>query len=135
MKFIIPYFCRLFREEGETPSLRDCAQCLRFAPLTTEIHLFDSFVAGTTHLKDKSVLDEITVGSKLSLRREDNKFDDNAIVLFAESGKRVGYVPERDNVIFARLMDAGKLLSATVTGFEKKGSFNRISIGIYLVDF
>ena len=31
-------------------------------PLTKEIHLFDSFVAGTTHLQDKSVLDEIKVG-------------------------------------------------------------------------
>ena len=84
-------------------------------PLVTEIHLFDSFAAGTSHLTDKSVLEEIAVGDKLSLRRENNKFDDNAI--------------------FARLMDAGKLLSATVTDIEKKGYFTQISIGIYLVDF
>lgn len=104
-------------------------------PLTSEIHLFDSFVAGTTHLKDQTVISEITIGEKLKLQREENKFDDNAIILITESGKKLGYVPEKDNIVFARLMDAGKLLSATVTGIEKKGSFTQIRIGIYLVDF
>ena len=104
-------------------------------PLIREIHLFDSFVAGTTHLKDGSVLEEIQIGDKLSLRREDNKFDDNAILIFAENGKKLGYVPEKDNVVFARLMDAGKLLTARITKIAKKGSFTQISIGIFLVDF
>ena len=45
-------------------------------PLVREIYLFDTYVAGTTHLNDKSVLDEITVGQKLTLRRENNKFDE-----------------------------------------------------------
>lgn len=104
-------------------------------PLTAEIHLFDTFIAGTTHLKDPSVLTEIGEGSVLTLRREDNKFDGNAILLIASNGKKAGYVPEKDNVIFARLMDAGKLLSAKVTSVSKKGTFTQIAIGIYLVDF
>lgn len=125
----------ILKKEGIVPLVEEKGIGELIKPLTNEIHLFDSFVAGTTHLKDQSVLTEISVGSKLSLRREDNKFDDNAIMLFAENGKKVGYVPEKDNIIFARLMDAGKLLSATVTGIEKKGSFTQIRIGIYLVDF
>ena len=104
-------------------------------PLIKEIHLFDSYVAGTTHLKDQLVLDEIKVDDKLALQREDNKFDDNAIILMTESKKKLGYVPEKDNLIFARLMDAGKLLTAKITKIAKKGSFTQISIGIYLVDF
>lgn len=104
-------------------------------PLTREIHIFDSYIAGTTHLKDKTVLAEIKAGDKLTLQREDNKFDSNAIMLIAGNKKKVGYVPEKDNVVFARLMDAGKLLSATVTSVEMKGSFTQIRIGIYLVDF
>ncbi len=104
-------------------------------PLIREIHLFDSYVAGTTHLEDKSVLEEIKVDDKLSLLRENNKFDDNAILLITESKKKLGYVPEKDNLIFARLMDAGKLLAAKITQIEKKGSFYQIRIGIYLVDF
>ena len=104
-------------------------------PLIREIHLFDSFVAGTMHLQDPSVLEEVTVGDKLTLMREENKFDDNAILLLTESGKKIGYVPEKDNQIFARLMDAGKMLAAKVTKIERRGSFYQISIGIYLVDF
>lgn len=104
-------------------------------PLLQEIHLFDSFVAGTMSLKDPSVLDALTEGDKLSLRREVNKFDENAIALLSPSGEKIGYVPEMDNVIFARLMDAGKVLSAKIISIEKKGSFSQIRIGIYLVDF
>lgn len=104
-------------------------------PLQKEIHLFDSYVAGTTHLKDKSVLEEIAVDDKLTLMRESNKFDDNAILVITADKKKLGYVPEKDNLIFARLMDAGKMLMAKITRIEKKGTFTQISIGIYLVDF
>ena len=104
-------------------------------PLLQEIHLFDSFVAGTMSLKDPSVLDALTEGDKLSLRREVNKFDENAIALLSPSGEKIGYVPEMDNVIFARLMDAGKVLSARIDSIDRKGAFSQIRIGIYLVDF
>lgn len=104
-------------------------------PLIKEIHLFDSYIAGTTHLEDKTVLDVIKVGDNLSLQREDNKFDSNAVIIFAEDKRKLGYVPEKDNIVFARLMDAGKLLKAKITKIDQKGSFKQISIGIYLVDF
>lgn len=104
-------------------------------PLVNEIHLFDTFIAGTTHLEDQSVLDEIAEGDKLSLRREENKFDDKAILILDQSGRKLGYIPEKDNLIFSRLMDAGKLLIAKVAGVQMHGSFHKIRIGIYLVDY
>lgn len=104
-------------------------------PLVGEIHLFDTFVAGTSYLKDKTPLEKIAVGDKLSLRREDNKFDSNAILVLNEANEKLGYVPEKDNMIFARLMDAGKLLMAKIAEIDRKGSFTQIAIGIYLVDF
>lgn len=104
-------------------------------PLVNEIYLFDSYVAGTTHLKDKTVLDTINEGDSLWLQRENNKFDDNAILILTEDKKKLGYVPEKDNIVFARLMDAGKLLKAKITKINKKGTFTQIAIGIYLVDF
>ena len=103
-------------------------------PLIKEIHLFDSYIAGTTHLEDKSVIEKAQVGDMLSLQREDNKFDSNAVLVLNAEGKKMGYVPEKDNIIFARLMDAGKLLKAKVSDITKKGSFTQIGIGIYLVD-
>ena len=104
-------------------------------PLIKEIHLFDSYIAGTTHLEDSSVLDSIKVGDVLTLQREDNKFDSNAILILNEDKKKLGYVPEKDNIVFARLMDAGKLLKAKITQISQKGSFKQIGVGIYLVDF
>ena len=104
-------------------------------PLSQEIHLFDSYVAGTTHLEDKSVLEEIKEEDILVLRREDNKYDSNAILVLTNDQRKVGYVSEKDNLIFARLMDAGKMLQAKITDITLKGSFYQISIGIYLVDF
>nr|WP_297707257.1 HIRAN domain-containing protein [uncultured Butyrivibrio sp.] len=104
-------------------------------PLIKEIHLFDSYIAGTTHLEDSSVLDNIKVGDMLTLQREDNKFDSNAILILNEDKKKLGYVPEKDNIVFARLMDAGKLLKAKITQINQKGTLKQISVGIYLVDF
>lgn len=103
-------------------------------PLIREIHLFDTFIAGTNYLKDKKVLEDINLGDVLHLQREDNRFDHNAILILNEQKQKLGYVPEKDNVIFARLMDAGKLLKGKIFKIEHKGSFTQISIGIYLVD-
>lgn len=103
-------------------------------PLIKEIHLFDSYIAGTTHLEDKSVLEHVKIGDMLNLQRENNKFDSNAIIILNDEKKKMGYVPEKDNIIFARLMDAGKLLKAKITKIDQKGSFKQISVGIYLVD-
>ena len=92
-------------------------------------------IAGTTHLEDKTVLDQIHLGDKLSLVREENEFDEKAIVIKTADGRKLGYVPEKDNLIFSRLMDAGKLLTAKISTHELRGTFHRIGIGIYLVDY
>ena len=104
-------------------------------PLQREIHLFDTFIAGTTYLKDRSVLERIAENDRLVLLREDNKFDENAILVLNDKKEKLGYIPEKDNIVFSRLMDAGKLLIAKIRHIEKKGTFTKIRIGIYLIDF
>lgn len=104
-------------------------------PLTREIHLFDSYIAGTSHLEDPSLPDSVNAGDRLLLRREDNKFDDHAILILNQDQKKLGYVPEKDNLIFARLLDAGKVFEARVKQIRQKGTFTYIGIGIYLIDF
>lgn len=104
-------------------------------PLSTEIHLFDSYVAGIYQLKDNDILETLKIGDKLTLQREDSKFDSNAINILTESGNKIGYIPEKDNVIFARLMDAGKLLIAKVKNIKNDKTFKIIEIGIYLIDY
>ena len=104
-------------------------------PLQREIHLFDTYIAGTSYLKDKSVLEDVFAGNSLILQREDNKYDDKAILILNEKKQKLGYVPEQDNVVFSRLMDAGKLLAAKVLNREQKGTFTKIRVSIYLIDF
>lgn len=104
-------------------------------PLTKDIHLFDTFIAGTTFLSDPTVLETVQIGDMLSLIREENRFDNNSIMILNQDKKKLGYIPEKDNIIFARLMDAGKRLTAKVIAIENRNNFYQISIGIYLVDF
>ncbi|MBQ9358920.1 MAG: HIRAN domain-containing protein [Abditibacteriota bacterium] len=118
---------------AETVEQKGIEEMLR--PLIKEIHLFDTFVAGTSHLRDKTVLEEITVGQKLVLQREDNKYDRKAVLVLTEDKRKLGYIPEKDNTVFSRLMDAGKLLGARITDIEKQGTYTKIGIGIFLVDF
>ena len=56
----------------------------------------------------------------------------NGKVIKTVNGVKIGYVPKQDNVIFARLMDAGKLLFGKITSKEKKGSWVKIYIKVFL---
>lgn len=104
-------------------------------PLVKEIFLFDTFIAGTSYV-DKNLVDALNADDKLILRREgDNKFDDKAVLVLNKDQKKVGYIPEKDNAVFSRLMDAGKLLTAKVKKIDNKGDFSKIEISIFLTDF
>ena len=104
-------------------------------PLVNEIHLFDTVIAGTTYIDDNTLYDGLETSEKLILQRENNKFDSKAILILNQEKKKLGYVPERDNMVFSRLMDAGKLLIAKVISVRNRDGFYRVSIGIYLVDY
>ena len=104
-------------------------------PLNREIYLFDTFIAGTLLLRDPELLKKVEVGEKLVLRREEKIYDSNCINIYNSSDEKLGFIPEKDNVVFARLMDAGKCLIAKVSDIQDKSHMKVITIGIYLVDF
>lgn len=103
-------------------------------PFDRDIFLFDTYVAGTTHVEGIEELEQyLNIEDKLDFFREpDNQYDKQAIVIKTEDGVKIGYVPKQDNVIFARLMDAGKLLFGRISAKEKKGSWVKINIKVYL---
>lgn len=104
-------------------------------PLSREIQLFDSYVSGTGY-GDAEALGALKEGDRLLLQREpDNRFDDNAIAVLDAQNRKLGYIQERDGTVAARLMDAGKYLTAKVIRLEEKGSFRQVNISICLVDF
>ena len=86
-------------------------------PFERDIFLLDTHVAGTTHIEG---IDErepyLKSGDRLNLFREpDNPYDEFAILIKTMDGVKIGYIPQKDNIIFARLMDAGKLLFGKIT--------------------
>ena len=103
-------------------------------PFEREIFLFDTYIAGTTHIEGIEELEpHLSPDDRLNFFREpDNLYDKQAIVIKTENGVKIGYVPRQDNVIFARLMDAGKLLFGKITAKEKKGKWVKIEIKVYL---
>lgn len=103
-------------------------------PFERDIFLFDTYVAGTSHIEGMEELEpHLQTGDRLDFFREpDNQYDAQAIVIKIADGVKIGYVPRQDNVIFARLMDAGKLLFGRISEKEKKGKWVKISIDIFL---
>ncbi len=103
-------------------------------PFERDIFLFDTYIAGTTHIEGiEELAEQLSENERLSFFREpDNKYDKEAIVIKTSNGVKIGYVPMQDNLIFARLMDAGKLLFAEITKTENIGTWIKISIKVYL---
>lgn len=103
-------------------------------PFETNIYLQTVLISGINYyIKEGfSLLEE----EKLILKREsDNKYDDYAIAVYTEKNEKIGYIAKRNNKVFSRLMDAGKILYAEVRTinyyFEK---IDEIWIRIYLKD-
>ena len=103
-------------------------------PFERDIFLFDTHVAGTSYIEGIEELEpHLSVDDKLDFFREpDNPHDKRAIVIRNVDGVKIGYVPKADNVIFSRLMDAGKLLFGRITSKEMQGSWLKIEIKVYL---
>lgn len=103
-------------------------------PFGQEVFLFDTTVAGTTHIKNLSEIELKSNQKLLFFREPDNQHDKNAIAISTENRTKIGYVPQADNPIFARLLDAGKVLYARVSDKYYRGSWMVIHIKVYLED-
>ena len=103
-------------------------------PFEKDIFLFDTYVAGTTHIEGiEELAEHLNIDDRLDFFREpDNPYDKKAIVIKTVNGVKVGYVPRADNVVFSRLMDAGKLLFGKISHKEIKGKWVKIDIKLYL---
>ena len=74
-------------------------------PFETDIYLQTVIVAGLRYYIEENII--LLEGEKIILKREpENKYDEYAIELYTEKNEKIGYVPKRNNKVFARLMDA-----------------------------
>ncbi len=86
------------------------------------VHLVvrNSPLAGFLYNDGRLLWDHMRAGDALRLVHErDNPFDADAIRL-EWNGRRVGYVPRRENSDLARQLDAGTVLEARITDLAKR---------------
>lgn len=105
-------------------------------PFERDIYLFDTYVAGTRYVEGiEELAAHLHAGDELAFFREpDNPYDWKAIVIRTAEGAKIGYVPRKDNLIFARLMDAGKLVLGKIDSLEIEDKWVHIDIKIFLRD-
>ena len=101
-------------------------------PFEKTVFLTECHLAGTLAIEDMLVRTKSVVkGTMLALKRNaTDAQDEKAVSVHADGGVLVGYVPRRYAAIMARLMDAGKALSAKVTEKALEGHWLDLSVAI-----
>lgn len=91
------------------------------ASFLEDIYLITLDVAGLCYIDNiDELFPQLEKGSHLELFRDkNNEFDKNAI-LVKFNGETIGYVPKKDNVILANLMDGGKKLYGMIENASKE---------------
>ena len=102
------------------------------APFEQTIFLTECHLAGTAEIEDILVKTQnVDTGTELVLKRSAAEVqDERAVAVQTKSDILLGYVPRRYAAVMARLMDAGKNLSAKVVGKELEGHWLDIKISI-----
>lgn len=105
-------------------------------PFERDIFLFDTHIAGTGYVQSfKTIEPLLQLNDEVIFFREiDNKVDEYAVLIQDISGNKLGYIPAKDNLVIARLMDAGKLIFGRIKEKKQKGQWNYISIDVYMKD-
>jgi hypothetical protein len=93
----------------------------------------DSPLAGFQYHAGREAWPQLAVGDALSLVREpDNAYDANAVRV-EWRGRKLGYVPRRDNAHIARLIDRGQTLTARIVRLaESRDPWARVRFEILL---
>ena len=100
-----------------------------------EIRLVGTHVAGTAYYDAEAAVGRLRPGQRLALRRQPgNRYDALAIEVLGPGGHKLGYVPRRRNEIPARLLDAGKRLSARTESIDRRGNWLNVRVSLYLED-
>lgn len=105
------------------------------APFTREIYLLHITVAGTTFCSTISELTpQLVENTRLRmLRQPQNKHDKLAIGIYLDK-IRIGWVPQEQNEVISRLMDAGKAFFCRITRTSQKGEWTKIDADIFMVE-
>jgi hypothetical protein len=90
-------------------------------------------LAGFRYHAAAAVWSELRVGDRLELAREPaNPHDGNAVVVLWQ-GRKLGYVPRRENAALAWALDRGTLLRARISALEAHANpARRVRFDVYV---
>jgi hypothetical protein len=104
-----------------------------FAEVSTHILLQDSPLAGFQYHAGKTLWPQMQVGDALTLIREPDNAHDAKAVRVEWQGRKIGYVPRRENADVARLLDRGQVLTARIVRLaEVRDPWSRVRFEILL---
>ncbi len=102
-------------------------------PYGRRVKLLRCHVAGTGYADLEDEEPRLQVGECLVLLREPaNRHDPMAIRVLSSRRRKLGYVPADSNEVLARLMDAGKRLTAALVSKEWDGGWLHLEMEIAL---
>jgi len=103
------------------------------AQATAHILVQDSPLAGFQYHAGKVVWPELRVGDVLTLVREPDNPHDARAVRVDWRGRKLGYVPRRENADVARMLDNGQQLTARISRLaESRDPWLRVRFEIIL---
>ena len=143
----------ILKEDAELAAVMQRLGDAMPVPYERDIFLLGTFAAGADFREHiDQIYDLLEEGDPVTMIREpENPYDEYAIRLEVAhrgdpgpdlpdrlsgyEGAHIGYIPRGTvNKIFARLMDAGKLLYGVVRAKEEGGNYHRIVVKVYLKD-
>ncbi len=103
-------------------------------PTTIVLHE-DIVVAGTTHIADLDcILENVEFPVQASFVRDPENLHDKWAIKVMLGDRRIGFVPCDINEVLARLMDGGKMITATIFEKEQLGRWTKLHMEAKLVD-
>lgn len=99
-------------------------------PFMREIFLDDVYVHGFLFNKH---IENLNVGDELLLIRKKSPYDEYTVAVYKEN-ERFGELFEQDERVFARLLDAGKKLTAKVKRIVILPDYSALEITISMTD-
>lgn len=120
------------KKEGALQIAKKLGTQAAIKPLEKEVFLKNCFVRDV--MMNRKKLLKLKIGDSLHLIREPQPFDELIVGVFI-GDVRLGELAEDDEEVIARLLDAGKKITAKVKNVVNIPEYSSLEISVTMIDF
>lgn len=120
------------KKEGALQIAKKLGTQAAIKPLEKEVFLKNCFVRDV--MMNRKKLFKLKIGDSLHLIREPQPFDELIVGVFS-GDVRLGELAEADEEVIARLLDAGKKITAKVKNVVNIPEYSSLEISVTMIDF